>query len=68
MGYSVRTSEWDVPPIGIELYDHRNERSFPTNFDIGENDNIFSQYNNSNIVKTLAEKLRSMFVDDPGKT
>ena len=58
------TGEWDVPPIGTELYDHRNEKSFPTNFDLGENVNVFSQYNNSAIVETLAKQLRGLFVND----
>jgi len=53
--------QWDVAPIGIELYDHRNEKVFPSNFDEGENINIISQYKNSSIVKVLAQRLKDMF-------
>ena len=53
--------QWDVAPIGIELYDHRNEKVFPSNFDEGENINIISQYQNSSIVKVLAQRLKGMF-------
>ena len=55
------SGKWDVTPIGIELYDHRNEVSFPTNFDVGENDNIISKYKNSKVVEELANLLKEMF-------
>merc|ERR1712039_802705 len=77
MGYSIRTSEWrytewvawngtTLRPIwntvaGRELYDHRNESAYPTDFDARENENVAPQ--NEELVATLSKKLKVQFGD-----
>eukprot|EP00472_Partenskyella_glossopodia_P008546 CAMPEP_0197514732 /NCGR_PEP_ID=MMETSP1318-20131121/73_1 /TAXON_ID=552666 /ORGANISM="Partenskyella glossopodia, Strain RCC365" /LENGTH=546 /DNA_ID=CAMNT_0043062911 /DNA_START=280 /DNA_END=1920 /DNA_ORIENTATION=+ len=79
MGYSVRTEdwrhtewiEWDGKKLqpkwtkvtGAELYDHRGEVVFPTDFDEGENENVVDDPNNGSVVKALSNLLRSAFSD-----
>ena len=55
------TGEWNKSPVGVELYDHRKENPFPTDFDAGENINLISQFKDSETVKKLSEMLHVVF-------
>ena len=59
---SSLTALWDTGGLyASELYDHRQETGFPTNFDVGENDNVFEQYSGQKIVGELAVAIRRQF-------
>ena len=59
---SSLTALWDTGGLyASELYDHRQETGFPTNFDVGENDNVFEQYSGQKIVGELAVAIRGQF-------
>lgn len=77
MGYSARTPEWrftewvewnqtSLKPVwgrvaARELYDHRNETTFPTDFDVGETENIASHPEVASEVEALAALVRQQF-------
>eukprot|EP01062_Namystynia_karyoxenos_P074284 TRINITY_DN71163_c0_g1_i1.p1 TRINITY_DN71163_c0_g1~~TRINITY_DN71163_c0_g1_i1.p1 ORF type:complete len:542 (+),score=174.59 TRINITY_DN71163_c0_g1_i1:70-1626(+) len=77
MGYSVRTPSWRytewVPWNGTalkpvwdkvvarELYDHRNDTIYPTNFDQGELANMAARPESGAVVAQLSQLLRGQF-------
>lgn len=77
MGYSVRTVDWrytewlewnqtTLQPIwervaGRELYDHRNEITFPTDFNSHENENLADDEAFADVVATLSQNVRDQF-------
>lgn len=83
MGYSVRTDAWrytewlpwngtTLKPVwdevfARELYDHRNETHYPTNFDAGEEENVAGKHGYAEIVASLSKMVRAQFADDASK-
>jgi len=77
MGYTVRTDGWrytewvawnqsTLAPIWAtvaaqELYDHRGEPTFPTDFDLGENVNVVSNESFAPTVQQLSNIIRTAF-------
>merc|ERR1712066_301587 len=77
MGYTVRTDQWrytewrvwngtSLTPIwetvfATELYDHRNETHYPTNFDIGEPVNLVNEPEHAEVVASHSKLIRAMF-------
>lgn len=77
MGYSVRTVDWrytewvqfngtTLLPVwsnvtARELYDHRNETIYPTNFDDGENENVAGDAQFTTVIQTLSQVVRKQF-------
>ena len=77
MGYTSRTHEWrytewvewnqtSLRPVWArvearELYDHRGEAAYPTDFDVGETENVADRAEYASEVATLAKLLRSQF-------
>ena len=57
---------WDAPLAGVELYDHRNETTYPTNFDCGENVNVAAAPGNAAVVEELQQLLRAHFGPERG--
>ena len=47
--------------VARELYDHRQTRGFPTDFNEGENVNVANQTKYSAILATLSARLRAQF-------
>ena len=45
----------------IELYDHRNERIYPTNFDLGEQENVAENQSFAAVVANLSTLLREQY-------
>lgn len=80
MGYSVRTVDWrytewlewnqtTLQPIfgkvtGRELYDHRNEIMFPTDFNNHENENFADDEAYADVVASLSQMVRDQFGSD----
>jgi len=52
---------WTVPLAGVELYDHRNETVYPTDFDAGENVNVAAEVGNADVVHALSQLIRAQF-------
>lgn len=77
MGYSVRTDGWRytewlpwngtaLKPIwqqvfARELYDHRNETYYPTNFDAGETENVAADAAYADVVASHSKIIRAQF-------
>merc|ERR1711879_1084199 len=77
MGYSVRTDVWrytewvawngtTLKPIwdqvvARELYDHRDEVHYPTNFDAGEKDNVVNNSSHAAVVTELSQMIPAQF-------
>lgn len=77
MGYSIRTDSWrytewvewngtTLSPVwsrlvGQELYDHRNEAAYPTDFDARENENLASDPEHAILITNLSYILRQQF-------
>jgi iduronate 2-sulfatase len=77
MGYTVRTDQWrytewrawngtTLTPMwdalfASELYDHRNEVHYPTNFDAGEAVNLAGQSDYADVVASHSKLIRAMF-------
>lgn len=81
MGYSVRTPSWRYTEwvawngtaltpmweevVARELYDHRNESSYPTDFDAGELENVASHVELAATVEALSAAVRKQFGAEP---
>jgi hypothetical protein len=50
---------WQV--AGRELYDHREDELFPTDFNHGENANLASSANFTDVVANLSRVVRAAF-------
>ena len=77
MGYSARTAQWrytewvewnqsSLRPVwdrvaARELYDHRNESTFPTDFDAGETENVAARGEFAGEVAALSALVRRQF-------
>lgn len=77
MGYSARTTGWRytewvawdgaaLAPVwdavaARELYDHRGEATYPTNFDVGELENVASLLEYESTVEMLSRLVRAQF-------
>jgi iduronate 2-sulfatase len=77
MGYSARTTEWrytewvawnqsSLTPIwenvtARELYDHRGETTYPTNFDAGELENVVDRQEYAHVAANLSALVRGQF-------
>ena len=77
MGYSARTAsfrytewvEWNQSSLqaiwsrtaAVELYDHRGEVAFPTDFNVGESENVANRSEFAAEVKELAALVRRQF-------
>ena len=77
MGYSARTAsfrytewvEWNQSSLqaiwsrtaAVELYDHRGEVAFPTDFNVGESENVANRSEFAEEVKELAALVRRQF-------
>eukprot|EP01065_Artemidia_motanka_P017171 TRINITY_DN2070_c0_g1_i1.p1 TRINITY_DN2070_c0_g1~~TRINITY_DN2070_c0_g1_i1.p1 ORF type:complete len:438 (+),score=136.17 TRINITY_DN2070_c0_g1_i1:333-1646(+) len=77
MGLSVRTAEWRytewlmwnqtaLKPVwgdvyARELYDHRNESGYPTDFNAGENANVAADPQFASVVADLSQRVHALF-------
>jgi len=77
MGYSVRTEDWRYTEWLVwnqtallpfwdqvharELYDHRNESSYPTDFNVGENENVANRPENAAVITMLSQMIKKQF-------
>jgi iduronate 2-sulfatase len=77
MGYSVRTDEWRYTEwivwngssllplwekvVGRELYDHRNETLYPSDFDLSENTNLATDPEYASVMGNLSSMVHTMF-------
>ena len=52
-------AEWGSAPVAVELYDHRNETVYPTDFDVGEEENVAAAH--PAVTVGLAQQLRTLF-------
>ena len=80
MGYTVRTDGWrytewvgwnqsTLRPVwsavaGVELYDHRSQVIFPTNFDVAENENVAGNETLASVMQHLSALIKTMFGND----
>ena len=56
------TAHWDKPLVGVELYDHRAEAAFPTDFDSpAEQVNVANRSEFAATVQELSAALRAQF-------
>ena len=44
-----------------ELYDHRNESSYPTDFNVGENENVANRSENAAVITMLSQMIKQQF-------
>jgi len=82
MGYTIRTEEWRytewvewngtaLAPVwgsvaGRELYDHRNETVYPTDFNARENENLADEPAWAVVVEGLSKAVRAQFGNTTG--
>ena len=55
----ARVAEGGRAAHAVELYDHRDETSYPTDFDVGERQNVAANF--SDVVADLAVLVRAQF-------